>query len=44
MKMNFWIFPDKSWHILGDRLIPEQLLWIDRGILDVGSMWAPLKV
>ncbi len=21
------------WHILGDRLIPEQLLWVDRGIL-----------
>ena len=24
-----------SWHILGDRLIPEQLLWVDRGILHV---------
>ena len=23
-------------HILGDRLIPEQLLWVDRGILHVG--------
>ena len=26
---------DKPWHILGDRLIPEQLLWVDRGILHV---------
>ena len=25
-----------SWHILGDRLSPEQLLWVDRGILHVG--------
>ena len=25
-----------TWHILGDRLIPEQLLWVDRGILHVG--------
>ena len=25
-----------SWHILGDRLIPKQLLWVDRGIFHVG--------
>ncbi len=25
-----------TWHILGDRLIPEQPLWVDRGILHVG--------
>ena len=25
-----------TWHILGDRLIPEQLLCVDRGILHVG--------
>ncbi len=25
-----------TWHILGDRLIPEQLLWVDRGVLHVG--------
>ena len=25
-----------SWHILGDSLIPEQLLWVDRGILHEG--------
>ena len=31
-----------TWRILGDRLIiPEQLLWVDRGIW---RMWAPLKV
>ena len=29
-----------SWHILGDRLIPGQLLWVDRGLLHVG----PTKV
>ena len=28
----------RSWHILGDRLIPEQPLCVDRGIL---RMWAP---
>ena len=27
-----------AWHILGDRLIPEQPLWVDRGILHVGSI------
>ena len=26
---------NKAWHILGDRLIPEQLLWVDRGIFNV---------
>ena len=25
-----------AWHILGDRLIPEQLLWVDHGIIHVG--------
>ena len=28
-------------HLIGDRLIPLQLLWVDRGI---SHMWAPLKV
>ncbi len=27
--------PEGTWHILGDRLIPKQLLWVDRGILHV---------
>ncbi len=27
-----WMY---AWHILGDRLIPEQLLWVDRGILHI---------
>ncbi len=26
----------KAWRLLGDRLIPEQLLWVGRGILHVG--------
>ena len=44
---NFGIYtPQKykkkhTWHILGDRLIPQQLLWVDRGILHESN---PLKV
>ena len=30
-----WVSRFFAWHILGDRLIPEQLLWVDRGILHV---------
>ena len=32
---DFFVHMD-SWHILGDRLIPEQPLWVDRVILHVG--------
>ena len=33
--------PGGTWHILGDRLIPWTLLWVDRGILHV---YNPQKV
>ena len=39
-RINGWdqwvISPTFTWHILGDRLIRETLLWVDRGILHVG--------
>ncbi len=35
MQMKANANDSQSWHILGDRLIPKQLLWVDRGNLHI---------